>query len=294
MIRDAFKFAYRNLLPRVSPELTLAARHLKVFGNWPNLRRPITFNEKFHWKKLNARRAVVARTSDKFAVRQYVRAKGLGDILIPLLWQGIDLGAIAFERFPPSFVVKPAHLSGAVVIVRDKTAADLRAIVAQAEAWIAATYASSYLEWAYTQAEPRILIEEFKQSGDGLVPCDYKFLCFHGEPQLWQVDRQRFTDYRRNIYKLDWHMLPAKYNYKYGTDVPRPATLQRMIDICRTPSKEYDFIRVDLYSSCNQVFFGELTHYPEAGFGKFDPPLFDLEMGRYWSVNMPPAATSRG
>jgi len=90
VIRDAFKFAYRNLLPRVSPELTLAARHLKVFGNWPNLRRPITFNEKFHWKKLNARRAVVARTSDKFAVRHYVRAKGLDDILIPLLWQGID------------------------------------------------------------------------------------------------------------------------------------------------------------------------------------------------------------
>ena len=226
VIRDAFKFAYRNLLPRVSPELTLAARHLKVFGYWPNLRRPRTFNEKFHWKKLNDRREVVARTSDKFAVRQYVRAKGLEDILIPLLWQGIDPGAIPFKRLPPSFVVKPAHLSGAVVIVRDKTAADLRAIVAQAEAWMAATYASRYLEWAYTQAEPRILIEEFKQSGDGVVPCDYKFLCFHGEPQLCQVDRQRFTDHRRSIYKLDWHMLPAKYNYKNGADVPRPATLQ--------------------------------------------------------------------
>jgi hypothetical protein len=212
VIRDAFKFAYRNLLFRVSPELTLAARHLKVFGYWPNLRRPRTFSEKTHWKKLNDRREVVARTSDKFAVRQYVRAKGLGDILIPLLWQGIDPGAIPFERLPPSFVVKPTHLSGAVVIVRDKTAADLRAIVAQAEAWMATTYASRYLEWAYTQAEPRILIEEFKQSGDDEVPCDYEFLCFHGEPQLCQVDLQRFTDHRRNIYKLDWHMLLAKYN----------------------------------------------------------------------------------
>lgn len=59
-------------------------------------------------------------------------------------------------------------------------------------------------------------------------------------------------------------------------------------------SKEFDFIRVDPYFTCNQVFFGELTHYSEVGFGKFDPPLFDLEMGRYWSVNMLPAATSRG
>ena len=65
-------------------------RHLKVFGYWPNLRRPRTFNEKIHWKKLNDRREVVARTSDKFAVRRYVRAKGLGDILIPLLWHGVD------------------------------------------------------------------------------------------------------------------------------------------------------------------------------------------------------------
>ena len=294
VIRNAFKFAYRTFLPSVSPELTLAMRHLKVFGYWPNLRQPSTFNEKIHWKKLNDRREVVARTSDKFAVRQYVRAKGLEDILIPLLWQGIDPGAIPFEQLPPSFVVKPAHLSGAVVIVRDRTAADLSAIVAQAEEWMVTTYASKYLEWAYTQAEPRILIEEFKQGGDGEAPCDYKFFCFHGEPQLCQVDLQRFTDHRRNIYSLDWRILPAKYNYKNGADVPRPATLQRMIGICRTLSREFDFVRVDLYSIGNHVFFGELTHYPEAGFGRFDPPAFDLEMGRYWSVNMPPATPSRG
>jgi hypothetical protein len=67
-----------------------------------------------------------------------------------------------------------------------------------------------------------------------------------------------------------------------------------MIDICRKLSEESDFVRVDLYSIGDQVFFGELTHYPEAGFGRFDPPAFDLEMGSYWTVDMPLAAPSRG
>ena len=36
------------------------------------------------------------------------------------------------------------------------------------------------------------------------------------------------------------------------------------------------------------MFFGELTHYPAAGFGRFDPPSFDLELGSHWDVGAGP------
>ena len=75
--------------------------------------------------------------------------------------------------------------------------------------------------------------------------------------------------------------------------MPKPSNLDTMIDICRKLSEDFDFVRVDLYSIHDQVFFGELTHYPAAGFGKFNPPAFDLEMGSYWNVSAQSGAQSR-
>jgi TupA-like ATPgrasp len=284
VIKNAFKCARESLLPHVSLELTLALFHLKSFGYLPNLRRPNTFNEKLQWKKLYDRRELLVQTADKFAVRDYVRANGLERILIPLLWHGTDPKAIPFKQLPERFVVKPNHLSGAVIIVRQGRAADTDFIQAQAEAWMAAKYHSRALEWAYQNIEPRILVEEFISCpGDEVCP-DYKFFCFHGQPRFCQVDMDRFTDHRKNIYDLNWHLLPVKYNHDNGPDVPRPANLDDMLCVCRILSKEFDFVRVDLYSVNNNVFFGELTHYPAAGGGRFNPPEFDREMGSYWRV----------
>ena len=44
-------------------------------------------------------------------------------------------------------------------------------------------------------------------------------------------------------------------------------------------SKDFDFVRVDLYTVGEKVYFGELTFHPEGGFGKFTPPEADLEIG---------------
>src|SRR5688572_25415327 len=249
VIRTAFRFAHKTLLPRVSPEITLAMRHLRTFGYWPNLRQPKTFNEKIHWKKLHDRREAVALTSDKFAVRDHVRSKGLECILIPLLWHGTDPKAIPFKKLPDSFVVKPNHLSSAVIVVRDRRTADTGGIVTRAEEWMAAEHYSKYLEWAYKSMKPMILVEEFKRDANVEGCLDYKFYCYHGEPQFCHVDMDRFNNHRRNMYDMNWNLLPVKYNYDNGPHVPRPDNLDAMIHICRRLSQDFDFVRVDLYSA---------------------------------------------
>ena len=284
VIKKVFRFTHKTLLPSVSPELTLAMRHLRTFGYWPNLHQPKTFNEKIHWKKLHDRREVVALTSDKFAVRDYVRSKGLENMLIPLLWHGTDPKAIPFEQLPDSFVVKPNHLSSAVVIIRGKRTADIGSIVTQAEKWMKVEHYPKYLEWAYKNMKPMILIEEFKSDANDEGCLDYKFYCYHGEPKFCHVDMDRFNDHRRNMYDINWRLLPVKYNYDNGPHVQRPDNLDTMVHICRKLSQDFDFVRVDLYSAHDGIFFSELTHYPAAGFGMFNPPEFDLEMGSYWNV----------
>ena len=57
-----------------------------------------------------------------------------------------------------------------------------------------------------------------------------------------------------------------------------------MLSLAQELSRKFDFIRVDFYEVKNKLYFGELTHYPESGMGKFEPSSFDFELGKYWKI----------
>ena len=54
-----------------------------------------------------------------------------------------------------------------------------------------------------------------------------------------------------------------------------------MIKIATKLSKDIPFVRIDLYEIHEQVYFSEMTFYPCAGWLPFDPPEWDLELGKY-------------
>ena len=47
----------------------------------------------------------------------------------------------------------------------------------------------------------------------------------------------------------------------------------------------YPFVRVDLYSVDELVYFGEITFYPASGYGVFTPDEWDYEIGSYFDVS---------
>jgi hypothetical protein len=52
-----------------------------------------------------------------------------------------------------------------------------------------------------------------------------------------------------------------------------------MLTIARTLSKEFDYVRVDLYNCSDKVYFGELTLRHGGGWERFDPASWDLYVG---------------
>jgi TupA-like ATPgrasp len=52
-----------------------------------------------------------------------------------------------------------------------------------------------------------------------------------------------------------------------------------MLAIAAELGAGFDFIRVDLYDIDGEVFFGEVTPYPDSGLGRFLPASFDTELG---------------
>lgn len=77
-----------------------------------NLEEPKTFNEKLNWYKLHYKNPLMIQCVDKVEVDEYVKSKGLGDILIKKLavWDKFD--EISLDNLPSQFVLKTNADSG--------------------------------------------------------------------------------------------------------------------------------------------------------------------------------------
>ena len=117
---------------------------------------------------------------------------------------------------------------------------------------------------------------------------DFKFFVFGGQPLLVQVDVDRYSDHRRNLYDPSWRFFDVVYSYPNSErEIRPPAQLGTMLKIAETLGSDFDFVRVDLYEVSGQVKFGEMTSYPEGGMARFDPESFDAYLGGLW--RLPPA-----
>lgn len=242
---------------------------------WPlDLLHPETFNEKIQWLKLYDSTSIKTKLADKYRVRDWVAEKIGHDHLIPLLGVYNSFDEIDFDEMPNQFVMKANHGSGWNIVVEDKKKLDLSAAKRQFDAWMNLDYSKRIgLELHYGGIEPKIVVEEFISNGEGEL-FDYRFFCFNGEPFSIWVDVGSGTDqHRRDIYDLDWNLMPVQVNYpNLEHRKMRPAQLEDMIEYARVLSEGFAFARVDFYAVGGTVFFGEITFTPQSGIGRWDPP----------------------
>jgi hypothetical protein len=275
--------AYRVLPAKVY----LQVRYYCVFKRFVNFKKPIALNEKLQWKKPYGYRPIHTTIADKYRVREYVRIRIGGQYLVPLLSvltcdSQFDLGIL-----PECFVLKANHGSGQIRFVRNKHRENEKELKTILKKWMKENHYHETKEPQYRDIKPLILIEQFLTEDNGNVPMDYKFHCFNGKVEIIQVDIDRFGDHRRNLYDVEWNLLPFTWSpwdkngprYPNGKAIERPQKLVEMIDLAETLSIDFDYIRVDLYYLKNHIYFGELTLHMEGGWGRFDPFEFDAYYG---------------
>ena len=56
--------------------------------------------------------------------------------------------------------------------------------------------------------------------------------------------------------------------------------------IAKQLTEGFDYVRVDLYTTKDGIYFGELTFAHGSGYEKFRPKEFDLEWGNYWELGL--------
>lgn len=220
-----------------------------------NLKNPTTLADKLCWLELNVDNPLKIICSDKYAVRDYVASKGLSDIIVPLCHNVCStVNEIDFDALPNQFAMKATHGCAMNLICADKRQIDKNEMLKTAEKWLNEDYSRACIEPHYKKIPHRILFENFLQDTDSIV--DYKFHCFHGVPDFVLVCGNRASGLKLRLYTLEWTSIDALIGKEKGNnDFNKPAELDRMLEICKILSSDFDFVRVDLYAIHGQIFF---------------------------------------
>ena len=246
-----------------------------------NLHPPLSFNEKLQWLKINWKKEAYGIFADKYEVREHVENIIGKHILNDLYVVYEKVEDIDIKKLPESFVLKVNHGYGQNLIVTDKNSVDWENAFKLFRYYLNTNPYYFGREWAYKNITPRIICERYIEE-NGAPPKDYKFFCFNGKPKIIQLDFDRFRDHKRNMYDLEWHLLPFEITYsndKAGTK--KPASLHTMIEYATRLAAGFPFVRVDFYYVDHKILFGEMTFYPENALGQFRPDSYDTLLGTY-------------
>lgn len=262
-------------------------------GRELNLRNPLTFDERQWWLKLYYRDPLMTRCTDKIEVREYVKEKGLEEILLPLLGIYSNPAEIDWEQLPSAFYLKTNNSSATNIRCDRRTNFNAKGVSRRLALYLRRNHFALSREWNYRDIEPRVLAEPIIETEDtGLV--DYRFLCSYGDCKgifvdVGTADRQgnHRADARRNIYDPDWNLLDVRVTRPEieGPPIERPERLSDMIRYAEILSEPFPFCRVDFYSpSPDAVIFGEITFFHAGGNNRIVPGDFEFIMGEWIDI----------
>lgn len=256
-----------------------------------NLSFPKTLADKVSYLELHGENSLIVTCTDKYDVREYITRKmGGGDsLLIPVVggpWNSVE--EIDFDKLPKSFVLKATHGCKMNYFVPDKQRLDIHQCKREMNRWLNTTYGTYSMEPHYTRIPHRIYAEAYLQEMSMIT--DYKIHCLNGVPQFILTVTNRIADGDKamkatlDLFDLNWN--PISGLRSSGSEVagngniPKPANLDKMIEIAKVLSSDFRFVRVDLYDINNKVLFGELTFSPACCVFPYFLDSFNSKMGR--------------
>ena len=258
-----------------------------------NLDNPSTFNEKLQWLKIYDRKPEYNTMVDKFEAKKFVADIVGKEHIVENYgcWNSFD--EIDFSKLPKQFVLKCTHDCGGLVICRDKDKLDKDKAREKIEKSLKRNYYWTQREWPYKDVKPRIIAEKYLENAadkDGLVGLvDYKFFCFNGKPEMLYVSKglENHDTAKISFYDLDGKEMPfRRSDYAPVGDYTLPENFSEMKLIAAKIAQSVDcpFVRIDLYSVEDNIYFSEITFTPCGGMIPFEPSSADIEVGKWLTV----------
>lgn len=237
--------------------------------DWNN---PVWFDEKLNVLKCGEyyKNPLIIQCADKYRVREYVKSKGLEDILNGLYGVWDNASDIAIDNLPNKFVIKRNNDAGGVLVVSDKTKEEALADkIKQLGLGTTRDYGLLFAEYHYQFIEPCYIAEAYLGTEDGSFPYDYKFYCMNGKARAALICRGRENNevnLERFVVDENFDLIPMMKGEKEFTNEEiqcyKPENWDEMLQVAEKLAEDFPFVRVDLYDVDGRVVFGELTFTP--------------------------------
>lgn len=274
---------FRKIATSISPILASKLMYFKIMKRKLNIKKPKSFNEKINWLKLYEvpKNSLKIKCTSKYSVREYLKERNLTQYLVNLIGVWDNVEDIDWEQLPESFVIKCTHGCGYNIVCKNKSMLDIKKTKEKISKWMKEDFGKVSAELHYSKVERKIICEEYLEE-DIL---DYKFFAFNGKVEFFYLSQ--------NI-EGDFHNMQADFFYPngqmaefYRTDHKRfkevptlPTNLKEMVKLAEKLSKDFEFVRVDLYNIKGKIYFSELTFTPCSGCMPFSDFEVDLRFGQ--------------
>lgn len=288
---DNYRFEFNASRGRYSKmdDETYLRKLYKIRMGYPlNLDDPKTFCEKLQWLKLYYRKPDFTIMVDKYQVKKYVSNRIGSEHVVPLLGVWDDPEKIDFKCLPERFVLKCNHNSGkGMFICTNKNTLDTKLVKRKLKKGLKQDYYITNREWPYKDIKRKIIAEKYMEDKISGKIYDYKFYCFNGVPKFLYVGDANIINGEKHdlltFLDLNWGKTPFFRNDKkeIQNEILKPETFDEMVNISKVLSEGIPFVRVDLFSIDNKVYFSEFTFSPGSGFAPFSPYEWECRIGDY-------------
>ena len=224
-------------------------KYIRKFKRSYNESNLITFEDKLNWLVIHDTNVLKGNCADKILLHRYSKRKLGKDICNKILKVYHSEKEIDINQLPNKFVLKTNHGSGFNIIVEDKKKFNLTLAKKTLRKWMKINYGKGGAEYHYSYINRKIFAEEY--IGKNLK--NYKFFCYNGKPKYVYVCIKEGNQKYINFYDMNWKSIPFQCIYPRHpkNHYSKPKLFKLMKNISIILSKDFKFVRVDLYESEN-------------------------------------------
>lgn len=265
----------KKVLPLIDAQesmyMNAQSTHYSSNGCLFDIQNPKTLNDKIQWTKFFDQQDDCIRCTDKLGVKEYVKEILGKESFAKVLWESDSLFNFREVDMPKTFVIKTNNDSGTTFIIKDKNSYNFSSIFGKINNTLNSCYGKIYGEWSYEKIKPKVFVEEYLDDLNYESAADYKFFCGKGEVFFCHyiynrghgTTTEQIIDSSGN--ETGMFLDP---NFKKGSGFNKPSNWDVMIDVASKLSKKFKLVRIDLYSTNDEVYVGEITFWPYAGIYK--------------------------
>jgi hypothetical protein len=242
-------------------------RHTVLMNRiWPNPITPSSDIDKFMWRKIFDHNPLFAVACNKLTAKAYA-LKACPDIkTAEVLWTGQDATLIPDAMLAGDVVVKANNACGRNIMIRNGQI-DREALRERTRKWQRRPYGIGKGEWAYQASTPCLFVERMLFDHGEPVESEYKFHVSEGRISSIFVKRVRENGEVHKFHLEGDGTVFVAPSDRQGKPVPfdPPASFAQMLSAAERLGAPFDYMRCDLYEVDGEVYFSELTVYPQSG-----------------------------